>query len=60
VEVICEVKSNNSTGTAILWVIDEGTLVEEGELLVELDASALQRELTQQRSIVTSAEAAVK
>src|SRR5690606_25278385 len=40
VDVICEVQSRNSAGTAILWVIDEGSQVNAGDRLVELDASA--------------------
>ncbi len=59
VEIICEVKSRNSSGTAILWVIDEGSLVKKGDLLVQLDKSALEQELKQQKTIVNSANAAV-
>lgn len=58
IEVICEVKSRNSAGTAILWVIPEGTVVQEGDKLVELDSSALENELKQQRILVNSALAA--
>lgn len=58
VEVLCEVESRNSAGTAILWVIDEGTKVERGDKLVELDASALEQELKQQRVVVNAALAA--
>ena len=31
-----------SGGTTILWIIEEGTQVKEGELLVELDSSNLE------------------
>jgi HlyD family secretion protein len=58
VDVICEVKSRNGTGTAILWAIDEGTQVKPGDRLVELDSSALDQELKQQRIIVNNALAA--
>jgi HlyD family secretion protein len=58
IELICEVKSRNSSGTAILWVIPEGTAVQEGDKLVELDSSALENELKQQRIQVNSALAA--
>lgn len=57
VEVVCEVKSRNSTGTAILWVVDEGTKVEQGDKLVELDASALEQEAKAQRVVVANARA---
>ncbi|GIW91091.1 MAG: hypothetical protein KatS3mg109_1523 [Pirellulaceae bacterium] len=58
IEIQCEVKSRNSAGTAILWVIPEGTVVQEGDKLVELDSSALENELKQQRILVNSALAA--
>lgn len=58
IEVLCEVESRNSAGTAILWVIEEGTSVQAGDKLVELDASALEQELKQQRVIVNNALAA--
>ena len=56
-ELICEVKSRGSGGTAILWVVDEGTRVEEGEKLVELDSSQLETELKQQKIVVNNARA---
>ena len=38
VDIICEVRSRSgSQGTPILWVVDEGTSVKEGDKLVELD-----------------------
>ncbi|MCA9178546.1 MAG: HlyD family efflux transporter periplasmic adaptor subunit [Planctomycetales bacterium] len=58
VEVMCEVKSRNS-GTAILWVVEEGTHVKEGDLLVELDSSVLEQELTQQKIAESNGEARV-
>jgi len=54
VEVMCEVKARNSTGTAVLWVIPEGTQVAKGDKLVELDASALDLELKTQRVLVNT------
>ncbi|MEZ6137741.1 MAG: biotin/lipoyl-binding protein [Pirellulaceae bacterium] len=57
IDVICEVKSRGGAGLPILWVIDEGTYVKKGDKLVELDASALENELKQQRILVSSAEA---
>ncbi len=58
VEILCEVESRNSSGTAVLWVVPEGTQVKVGDKLVELDSSALTQELKQQRIIVNSAQAA--
>lgn len=61
-EVICEVKSRSSGsggGTPILWVIEEGSIVNEGDKLVELDSSALENELGTQKIAVSSAEALV-
>ncbi len=59
IDVLCEVKTRGSTGTPILWVIDEGTYVTKGDKLVELDSSALETELQAQRILVSSAEAVV-
>lgn len=59
IDVLCEVKSKGSSGTAILWVIDEGTAVAKGDKLVELDSSALEDELKRQRITVSSAQAQV-
>ncbi|WP_164102216.1 efflux RND transporter periplasmic adaptor subunit [Candidatus Laterigemmans baculatus] len=58
-EIICEVESRGGAGTAILWVIDEGSRVEKGEKLVELDSSQLETELKQQKIIVSNAQAAL-
>jgi multidrug efflux pump subunit AcrA (membrane-fusion protein) len=51
VEIECHVSSRNtaSSGTAILWVIPESTLVEEGDVVVKLDASALEVERDTQK-----------
>lgn len=59
IDVLCEVKTRGSTGTPILWVIDEGTYVKKGDKLVELDSSGLETELQAQRILVSSAEAIV-
>jgi multidrug efflux pump subunit AcrA (membrane-fusion protein) len=59
IEVICEVKSRGSGGTSILWVIDEGTRVKEGDKLVELDASQLEQTLSEDKIKVIAAEANV-
>ena len=43
VEVKCLVKSRNSGGTEIIWIIDEGETVVEGEKILQLDSSAIRR-----------------
>lgn len=58
-EIICQIKSRGSTGTSILWVIDEGTRVRKGDKLVELDSSNLELELKEDRIKVITAEANV-
>lgn len=58
-EVICEIEARGSTGTAILWVIDEGAAVSKGDRLVELDSSNLEISLKENRLEVITAEAAV-
>ncbi len=60
VDIMCRVRSRGgSSGTALLWVIDEGTAVEAGEKLVELDSSALEMSLKEKRVVVIGAEANV-
>ncbi len=58
-EIICEVKSRGTGGVSILWVIDEGTRVEPGDKLVELDSSELELRMKEQRIQVITAEAQV-
>lgn len=58
VEVKCEVKGFNGT-TAILWVIPEGTQVEKGDLLVQLDASSLEQQRLQQEILCNTSKALV-
>lgn len=51
VPVYCEVddvRSDGINGTPIVWVIDNGASVEEGDLICELDSSAIQAELDEQ------------
>ena len=45
-EVRSLVKSNNTTGNAILRIVPEGTEVKKGDFLVELDSSALAAQRT--------------
>lgn len=57
-EVRSMVKSNNTTGNAILRIVPEGTEVTKGDFLVELDSSALQAQRTSQKILVNAAKAA--
>jgi len=60
VDVVCKVRARGgAAGTAILWVIEEGSIVKEGDKLVELDSSALLTSLKEKRLAVIAAEAAV-
>lgn len=52
------VKSEVEGSVQILWLIEEGTTVEKGDLLVELDSSSLQDQEAQQQISVQNAEAA--
>lgn len=56
IEVRCEVRSRNSSGTNIIQIVPAGTRVQPGDLLVRLDDSALQQELIQQQIACTSSE----
>lgn len=59
IEVRCEVQSRNSSGTAILEIIPEGTEVKKGDLLCRLDSSALRDEASHQQIVCNASEAAV-
>lgn len=58
-EIRSEVKTKNTPGLAILRIIPEGTKVTEGDLLVELDASALESERASQQISCNTVEALV-
>lgn len=59
VELECKVESRGGGGTAILWVIDEGARVKQGDKLVELDSSQLEQDLKTQRIVILNASANV-
>ena len=74
VEVRCEVKSRNSSGIQILYIVPEGTYVtpvpdwepadpenpeDPPDLLVTLDSSALESEQTQKQIVCANSESAV-
>lgn len=58
-EIRSEVKTPNAGGLAILKLVAEGTVVDEGDFLVELDSSALREQRTTQKIAVNTAEALV-
>lgn len=59
VEIRCEVKNRGSSGTTIIEIVPEGTMVEEGDLLVRLDSTALEQEKIQQQIACNASEALV-
>ena len=58
-DVICRVKagSKGTYASTIRWVIDDGTIVNKGQLLMELDDSALQDQFRTQSIAVEKAKA---
>ncbi len=52
------IKNEVEGQTSILWIIDEGKEVKNGDLLLELDASKLEADLVDQEIKVQNAEAA--
>ncbi|MGB7346342.1 MAG: efflux RND transporter periplasmic adaptor subunit, partial [Pirellulaceae bacterium] len=58
-EVICEVRSRSGGSVSILWVADEGTKVDKGDKLVELDSSQLVTQVKEDKIQVTMASANV-
>ncbi len=59
VEVKSEVKADGGAGIAILNIVPEGTRVEAGDFLVQLDSSVLESNRLLQQINVNTAEAAV-
>ena len=57
-DVRCEVSSPDEGGTPILQILPEGKLAEEGQVLVELDASGLEEQKARQRILCATSEAA--
>jgi len=57
IDIRCEVKSRNTSGTQILEVIAEGTRVSKGDVLVRLDSSALESSEKQQKTICNNKKA---
>lgn len=51
IPIYCEVddvRSDGINGTPIVWIIENGSSVKEGDLICELDSSAIQAELDEQ------------
>ncbi len=59
VEVRCRVKSKGRAGTAILEIVPEGSLVKQGDFLVQLDDSLFVDELTLQKITAATDKASV-
>lgn len=53
------VKSEAEGRNTVIWVIEEGRIVTNGQLLVELDSSELEKSLTDQLIVVGNSEAAL-
>ncbi len=56
-EVRCGVQSRNTTGTAILQIVPEGSIVRKGDFLARLDSSALETERIQQQIVANTSKA---
>lgn len=52
------IKSQAEGRNTVIWVIEEGRIVTNGQLLVELDSSELEKNLTDQLIVVGNTEAA--
>jgi multidrug efflux pump subunit AcrA (membrane-fusion protein) len=55
--VICDVKTGALGAPKLKWVVDNGSRVKKGDLLVEIDASSLQEAATNQQILRDKAEA---
>lgn len=55
-DVVCRVKAGTKASSlTIKWVIEDGALVKQGQLLVEVDDSALQDQLKAQKIVLDTA-----
>lgn len=55
VEIRCEARARNGT-LSVLSVVPEGTLVKEGDFLVQLDSTSFEKELEQQNIALANAQ----
>ena len=53
------VRSKAQGRNAIIWIIDEGKVVTNGQVLIELDSSDLEKQLTDQQIVVGNSEASL-
>lgn len=53
-----EIKCQIEGGSTILFIVDDGTIVEEGQVIIELDKSGIEEQLRQQIGICEKADAA--
>ena len=61
-DIVCRVKAGakgSTIATTIKWVIDDGTRVDKGQLLVQFDDAGLQEQLKNQNNTVNQAKAAL-
>lgn len=59
VEIRCEARARSGSSVLVLKVVPEGSMVSEGDFLVELDSTSFEKELEQQNIALASAEAGV-
>jgi multidrug resistance efflux pump len=59
IDVRCQVKARNGAGTTIIEVVPEGTLVQAGDVVVKLDATALEQERVVQQIACNTKQAAM-
>lgn len=59
-DIYCRVKARlgSTYATTIKWIIEDGTYVRQGQLIVDLDDAALQDELKRQKIVLDQAQAA--
>jgi multidrug efflux pump subunit AcrA (membrane-fusion protein) len=55
--VRCEVKTGNRDLPTIRWVVDDGSRVKQGDLLVEIDGASLQEQAANQKILADRADA---
>jgi len=55
-DIVCRVKGGTRGGTAIKWVIDDGTPVKKGQVVLRLDSSALDDQYKTQQIAMEKAE----
>ncbi|MDB4545157.1 HlyD family secretion protein [bacterium] len=59
VEIRCEARARSGSSVLVLKVVPEGSMVSEGDFLVELDSTSFEKELEQQNISLANAETGV-